>query len=257
MSPPPDRKLAAILSADVVGYSLMMGRDEAGTLDTLRDRRDFMSRLIEEYHGRIVGTAGDSVLADFPSVVNAVECAVRIQREFLERNAAVEEDRRMLFRIGINLGDVLVEDDDLYGEGVNIAARLQALAEPGGILISGTVFDQIKSKLSLGFEFLGPQEVKNIAESVPAYRVLLGEEFGAAGNGSLDFAGGGMASAAGQAGQLSKRQRFIRRAALAGVLMAIPFVINMLTWHGEPWFIWPALAVLTIFSLRSIWVWGR
>jgi len=134
------RRLVAILAADIVGYSRLMGEDETATLATLRAYRAACAALIDSHRGRIVGTAGDSMLAEFASVVRAVECAVGMQREIAERNAGLPEDRRMLFRIGVNLGDVLVEQDDLYGDGVNIAARLQALADPGGILISGLGF---------------------------------------------------------------------------------------------------------------------
>lgn len=138
----------------------MMGRDEPGTLRQLKASRELMVEEIGRHRGRVFATAGDSLLAEFSSVVNAVECAVRIQRGLAERNAGLPEANRMLFRIGINLGDVLIEGDDLFGDGVNIAARLQALAEPGGILISGAVFEQVRTKLSLAFDALGPQPVR-------------------------------------------------------------------------------------------------
>ena len=169
----PERKLAAILAADVVGYSRLMEADEAATLAALKACRETMAKLISEYRGRIVGTAGDSVLAEYGSAVTAVDCAVRIQRRLTERNAGLPEERRMRFRIGLNVGDVLVEGDDLFGEGINIAARLEGLAEPGGILISGSVFDQVRNKLAVAFDYVGPLSVKNISESVPAWRVLL------------------------------------------------------------------------------------
>ena len=178
METAPERKLTTILSADVAGYSRLMGADEAGTLASLRACRELLARQIARHRGRVVGQAGDSVLAEFGSVVGAVECAVAIQRELAERNAALPPERRMLFRIGVNLGDVLVDGGDLFGEGVNIAARLQALAEPGGILVSGPVFDQVRRKLTLGFDYLGPQSVKNIADEVPAYRVVLDGDAG-------------------------------------------------------------------------------
>jgi adenylate cyclase len=165
------RKLAAILSADVKGYSRLMAADEEGTLRTLSAYRQEMDTLIGDRDGRVVGTAGDSVLAEFPSAVEAVRCAVEIQEALGARNAELPKDRRLDFRIGINLGDVMVEGDDLFGDGVNVAARLQALAEPGGIYVSGGIYDQIRGKLPFGADFLGEQTVKNIAEPVRVYRL--------------------------------------------------------------------------------------
>jgi adenylate cyclase len=165
------RKLAAILSADVKGYSRLMAADEEATLRTLNAYRLKMDALIADRDGRVVGTAGDSVLAEFPSAVEAARCAVEIQEELAARNAELPVDRRLEFRIGINLGDVMVEGDDLFGDGVNVAARLQALAEPGGIDVSGGIYDQIKGKLPFGADFLGEQRVKNIAEPVRVYRL--------------------------------------------------------------------------------------
>jgi adenylate cyclase len=165
------RKLAAILSADVKGYSRLMAADEEGTLRTLNAYRLQMDALIAGHDGRVVGTAGDSVLAEFASAVEAARCAVEIQEELASRNAELPKDRRLEFRIGINLGDVMVEGDDLFGDGVNVAARLQALAEPGGVYVSGGIYDQIKGKLPFGADFLGEQTVKNIAEPVRIYRL--------------------------------------------------------------------------------------
>ena len=167
------RKLTAILSADVRGYSRLMGEDEGGTLRTLNVYKEVIGSLIRQYRGRVVGTAGDSVLAEFASVVDTVHCAVEIQKELKTRNADLPESRRMEFRIGINLGDVIEEGEQIYGDGVNIAARLESLAEAGGISISGTAYDQVKNKLALGYEFLGEQTVKNIAEPVRVYRVRM------------------------------------------------------------------------------------
>src|SRR5580692_8045326 len=173
MSTEIERRLTNIFSADVLGYSRLMGLDEAGTLALLNDYKVIMNELIAQHRGRIVSTAGDGVLAEFPSSVMAVQSAVNIQRQLAERNQKLEPDRQMWFRIGINLGDVIVERDDIFGDDVNIAARLQSMAEPGGILISGTVFDQVKNKLSLSFNFLGPQRLKNIDAEVPAYRAVM------------------------------------------------------------------------------------
>ncbi|HEV8712259.1 MAG TPA: adenylate/guanylate cyclase domain-containing protein [Candidatus Binatia bacterium] len=166
-----ERKLSAILSADVKGYSRLMGEDEVGTLRTLTAYREVTDALIQQHRGRIVGTAGDSILAEFASAVDAVQGAVEIQQALKTRNAALPAERRMEFRIGINVGDVIVEGPQIYGDGVNIAARLEALAEGGGICLSGTVYDQIENKLSLGYEYLGEQTVKNIAKPVRVYRV--------------------------------------------------------------------------------------
>jgi adenylate cyclase len=165
------RKLAAILSADVKGYSRLMAADEEGTLRTLNAYRQEMDALVAGRDGRIVGSAGDSVLAEFPSAVEAARCAVEIQQALAARNSELPKDRRLEFRIGINLGDVMVEGDDLFGDGVNVAARLQALAEPGGIYVSGGIYDQIRGKLPFGADFLGEQTVKNIAEPVRVYRL--------------------------------------------------------------------------------------
>jgi adenylate cyclase len=164
------RKLAAILSADVKGYSRLMGEDEKGTVLTLNAYREVITGLIQHHHGRVVDSPGDNLLAEFASVVDAVECAVEIQKELKTRNAALPENRRMEFRIGINLGDVIEEEGRIYGDGVNIAARLQGLSEAGGVCISGTAYDQVENKLGLEYEYLGDQEIKNIAKRIRAYR---------------------------------------------------------------------------------------
>ena len=167
------RKLAAILSADVQGYSRLMEEDEEGTIRTLKAYMEVINGFIQQHRGRLVATGGDSVLAEFASVVDAVRCAVGIQEELKERNKDVAENRRMEFRIGVNLGDVVEEGDTILGDGVNIAARVQSLAEAGGICITGTAYDQIKNKLALGYEYVGEQTVKNIKEPVKVYRVLM------------------------------------------------------------------------------------
>ena len=167
------RKLTAILSTDVVGYSRLMGEDEEATVRTLTTYREVLTTLIQQHNGKVVDSPGDNLLAEFASVVDAVQCAVAVQKEIKSRNDELSENRRMQFRIGINLGDVIQEEDRIYGDGVNIAARLEALADPGGICVSKTAFDHIETKLPLGYEFLGEQEVKNIAKPVGAYRVLM------------------------------------------------------------------------------------
>jgi TolB-like protein/class 3 adenylate cyclase len=168
------RRLAAIVAADVAGYSRLVGADEEGTLAALTAlRRELAHPKIEEHHGRIVRTTGDGLLVEFASVVDAVRCAVEVQRDMAQRNGPVPIDRRIEFRIGINLGDIINDGDDIFGDGVNIAARLEALAEPGGICVSRVVRDQVRDKLPIGFEDRGEQRVKNIARPVRIYRVLL------------------------------------------------------------------------------------
>jgi adenylate cyclase len=170
-----ERKLTAILSADVKGYSRLMGNDEEATIRTLTTYREVMTTLIQQHRGRVVDSPGDNLLAEFASAVDAVQSAVEIQQALKVRNADLSDSRKMEYRIGINVGDVIVEGERLYGDGVNIAARLEGLAEPGGICISGTVYDQVENKLALGYEYVGEQEVKNIAKPVRVYRVR-GEE---------------------------------------------------------------------------------
>ncbi len=169
-----ERKLTAILSADVEGYSRLMGEDEEETIRTLTYYRQLMATPIQGHRGRVVDSPGDNLLAEFGSVVDAVQCAVVIQITLRAENANLPQNRRMEFRVGINLGDVMVEGERIYGDGVNIAARMEGLAEGGGICISGVVFDQTKGKVSVNFEDLGPQQVKNIAEPIRAYRAVLG-----------------------------------------------------------------------------------
>jgi class 3 adenylate cyclase len=168
---PARRRLAAILAADVVGYSRMMGEDEQGTLTALKAcRRDLFEPQVVRYHGRIFKVIGDGVLAEFPSVVDAVRCAVEIQTSMINQQFG-DVAKTIIFRMGINIGDVIADGEDLYGDGVNIAARLETLSPPGGLCISGPVFDQIKNKLQLDYEDLGEQTVKNIAEPLRVYRI--------------------------------------------------------------------------------------
>ncbi|WP_245267825.1 adenylate/guanylate cyclase domain-containing protein [Rhizobium sp. 2MFCol3.1] len=266
------RKLTTIFSADVQDYTRLMGVDEEGTLETLKRYRDRMSRLIESHGGRVVNTWGDGLIAEFPSVVEAVRAAVDVQNELAGLNAARPADGRMLFRIGINLGDVIVEGSDIYGDGVNIAARLQAQAPAGGVVISNTVYDQVRNKVAVGFDFLGPLNVKNVAEAVPSYAVRIGE---GAGDAAPPTAGptraAGMPSgAAAQStgpGPLSGRRRGLlagvlsgqnagqspdqrRNLEVLGVIAAALVVINTLTWHGVFWAAWPLLALAYVAAMR-------
>ncbi len=172
----PKRKLSAILSADVKGYSRLMGVDETGTVNRLKEYRALMTDLIQQYRGRVVDSPGDNILSEFSSVVDATECAVKIQEELKKKNSGLPDDRKMEFRIGINLGDVIEDGQRIYGDGVNIAARVEGLAKVGGICISGSAYEQVENKLSAGFEYLGEHTVKNIAKPIRIYRVLMEPE---------------------------------------------------------------------------------
>jgi adenylate cyclase len=203
-----ERKLAAILCADVYGYSRLMGENEEATLRTLTSHRKLIDFAIDQHHGRFVNSAGDSVLAEFASVVEAVNCAVEIQTELKAENESLAPERRMEFRIGVNLGDVMVDGDQIHGDGVNVAARLEGLAEPGGIYISRTVHENIRNKLPLNCEDLGEQALKNIAEPVRVYRVLL--------NG---------AAASRRTQQLTRKYRRVGVLSLTGLAMVIAMIV--------------------------------
>ena len=247
-----ERKLTTVLCADVQGYSRLMELDEEATLDTLRGYREAMSALVERHKGRIVGTAGDSALAEFPSVVEALQCAVEIQRELAARNAALASDRRMNFRIGLNIGDVMVEGEDIYGEGVNVAARLEELAEPGGICISGTVYDQVHNKMSLGYEYLGEQLVKNISEQVPVYRVSITES----GAGEFRATARNRTPPPGTPNRDSplpgsRFRQFFFSASKLSVVVAFLFAIDWLA--GEGWWVhWFALIAAFVILLKGL-----
>jgi adenylate cyclase len=236
-----------------------MEADEAGTLATLRRYRGAMATLVERHDGRIVNTWGDAVIAEFASVVEAVQCAVETQQEISGHNGGLPEPRRMRFRIGIHLGDVMVEGDDVYGDGVNIAARLQELAEPGGILISGPVYDQVHNKLSIGFDCLGQQSLKNVVNPVTGYRVLQGAV------GTRPFASRpGVARAPAtpprppphaQGGLSRAWEWYIGLPRLAAVTIALAvfmLVINVFSGLHEIWFQWPAAVFLLIAVLWTV-----
>jgi adenylate cyclase len=208
------RKLTAIFSADVAGYSRLMAENENHTVKTIAAYREIMSSLIKQHRGRVVDSPGDNVLAEFSSVVDAVQCAVAVQNEIQPRNTDLPENRRMEFRIGINLGDVIDEDDRIYGDGVNISARLEALADPGGICVSKTAFDQIETKLPLGYEYLGEQSVKNIPKPIGAYRVLMKPD---------------------AAGKVIGEKRFLgtysRRTAMAAIIILAMVAGGLVSWN--------------------------
>lgn len=232
------RKLTTILAADAAGYSSVMEADEVRTLSDLRAARAVFSQFIARHHGRIANTAGDGLIAEFPSVVEAVQCAIEVQRE-LDANT----EGHLRFRIGVHLGDVMVDGDDLLGEGVNLAARLQSMAEPGGILISQQVYDQVQKKLSVGFQYLGEKHPKNFTESVAVYSVGEGEGAAPDKNGSKKRLR--PAAAPG-----SKRARWIAAAQRYGVILAVLLVLDLMTGDGF-WVQWPALGVALLLALRS------
>jgi class 3 adenylate cyclase len=253
------RKLTTIMSADVQDYTRLMGADEEGTLDTLRRYRDSMSGLIGLHGGRVVNTWGDGLIAEFPSVVEAVRAAIDIQNELAQANSGKPADGRMMFRIGINLGDVIEQDNDLYGDGVNIAARLQAQANAGGIVISNTVYDHVRNKLSVAFDFLGDLTVKNVHDAIPSYSVRVGETAQPAQNTYQPSQAQPQQSsvpsdfpptlppspelARAMDGLARYQGRFLPVIAISA---AIVLAINIFTWHGEFWAAWPLLFLGTI-----------
>jgi class 3 adenylate cyclase len=240
------RKLTTIFSADVQDYTRLMGMDEEGTLATLKRYRDAMSRLIGAHGGRVINTWGDGLIAEFPSVVEAVRTAVDIQNELAGLNATRTADGRMLFRIGINLGDVIVEGDDIYGDGVNIAARLQASATAGGIVISSTVYDQVRNKVAVGFDFLGSLAVKNVADAVPSYAVRIGEDTDGAPHQTIEPAPSPVASGKPAPQAATRRDR---RLGFLAVVAAALIAINVLSWQGVFWAGWPILALAVLSAL--------
>jgi adenylate cyclase len=259
------RRLTTVLCADVHGYSRLMEADEAGTLATLRRHRTAMAGLVERHDGRIVNTWGDAVIAEFASVVEAVQCAVEIQQEISSQEPDAPQAQRMRFRIGINLGDVMVEGPDIYGDGVNIAARLQELAEPGGIVVAGSVYEQVHNKLPVGFDHLGQQPMKNVAP-VTTYRVAMAG--GTVGRGSVvvDRNSGARADAASRAGASGLRDEpstwmgvvshwfsnLPRDVTTLLVIAGFLVLINAFTGLHRIWFHWPVAAILFIVVMRTL-----
>ncbi|AGB71353.1 MULTISPECIES: adenylate/guanylate cyclase domain-containing protein [Rhizobium] len=248
------RKLTTIFCADVQDYTRLMGKDEEGTLSTLRRYRDAMKRLIEAHGGRVINTWGDGVFAEFPSVVEAVRAAIDTQNELAGYNAVINPDKQMLFRIGLNLGDVIADGDDLYGDGVNIAARLQSRAAPGGIVISNTVYDQVRNKVAVGFDFLGQLEVKNIDGGVPSYAVRIGSVQVV--DTTSDYRSPRPERAPARAPEPVAQEPALqdwRRSYAAPLIVCIGLaILNGLTWHGEFWAKWPILAILWVTAFRYV-----
>jgi len=230
------RKLAAIFSADVKDYSRLMRDDETATVRTLNAYREVMTKLICQHHGRVVDSPGDNLLAEFVSVVDGVQSAVAIQKELKALNVKLAANRKMEFRIGINLGDIIEEGDRIYGDGVNIAARLETLADPGGICISRTAYDQIEDKLPLGYEYLGDKIVKNIPKPIQAYRVLVEPE---------EFTKKSWAKEVAEDPEEDKRLDetvFNNHMYIYFGVIIFLFLINLFTYDGDIWFHFPALA---------------
>ena len=256
------RRLTTVLCADVYGYSRLMEADETRTLETLRRYRTAIAGLVERHDGRIVNTWGDAVIAEFASVVEAVQCAVEIQQEISNQDSDPPDANPMRFRIGINLGDVMVDGSDIYGDGVNIASRLQELAEPGGVVISSSVYDQVHNKLSVGFDCLGQRPMKNVAP-VTSYRVTTGGQIA----GQRSFAtderpqGGAVAGAlwTGDRHEPSTWTRVVpdwlaklpRPVAVALTVSAFLILINVFSGMHKIWFHWPVAALLFGALLRT------
>lgn len=245
MPEPLQRKLTTILAADAEGYSRLMERDEIGAFDALRQARSVFARFIERHYGRIANTAGDGLIAEFPSVVEAVQCAVEVQRELGAMQNGSDDALR--FRIGVHLGDVIVDGGDLLGEGVNLAARLEAMALPGDILISQQVYDQVHSKLSVAFDYVGERRPKNYSQDVPVYRIA-----GLADLTERDVRLRPDARAPGRAepdsGRLAARLRL--RAKLFAVLWGALVILNMIV-GGPFWSFWPGLAMAALLGLMA------
>lgn len=260
------RRLTTVLCADVHGYSRLMEADEAGTLETLRRYRTAIAGLVERHDGRIVNTWGDAIIAEFASVVEAVQCAVEIQQEISNQDSGPPDANPMRFRIGVNLGDVMVDGSDLYGDGVNIAARLQELAEPGGIVISSSAYDQVHNKLSVGFDCLGQRPMKNIAP-MTSYRVTMSGQTAQA----RSFPPGERLTSQGAVAgsetgavhrdryQQSTWMRFVsdglaklpRPVAVALTVSAFLILINVFTGMHRIWFHWPVAAILFGVLMRT------
>lgn len=243
------RKLTTILAADAEGYSRAMDRDEVSTLSALRAARIVFSKFIERHHGRIVNTAGDGLIAEFPSVVEAVQCAIEVQNELVSDSHSRVQDVTLRFRIGIHLGDVMIDGSDLLGEGVNLAARLETMAEPGGVLISQQVYDQVQHKLSIGFEYLGEKRPKNFAEDVSVYRLSLGKKQRI----KVRTASKARSNRNSESSKLVSndlRELTIHRAKLYGAILIVLVVVDLLT--GTPfWAHWPGLALGTLIALKA------
>lgn len=259
-----ERKLTTILCADVAGYSRLMEQDEVGTLQSLKKAREIIIAEIETHSGRLINMVGDAVIADFASVVNAVHCSVAVQNKLQEHRQSQTNEVPLSFRIGLNLGDVIIEGDDIFGDGVNIAARLEGLAPQDGVCISGTVYDHVKGKFPMGFNFLGEKKVKNIEEAISVYSLELNlpqQDTDREAPATPKFSDSEMDFTASEEIQLRKQVKrqanFYRRAMMTGSLILFLFLINILSSPGYLWFIWPALPMFLILALDAMRVFGK
>jgi len=257
------RRLTTVLCADVYGYSRLMEADEAGTLEALRRSRAAIARLVERHDGRIVNTWGDAVIAEFASVVEAVQSAIEIQQEISDQASGAPQANQMQFRIGINLGDVMVDGTNIYGDGVNIASRLQELADPGGVVISSSVYDQVHNKLSVGFDCLGQRPMKNIAP-LTSYRLTLGGQ--TAGQASIPMDENRTPSQRTYAPRMDDRRepssstnavsdwlgKLPRPLAVALTVSAFLIMINLFSGGHKIWFHWPVAVILFGAALRTV-----
>ncbi len=259
-----ERKLTTILCADMKGYSRMMEQDEERTLQSLKEARTLFKEEIDASGGRIINMPGDAIIADFPSVVKALDCSVTIQNRLNDNKV---DELSPQFRIGLNLGDVIIEGSDIFGDGVNIASRLEGLAPVGGVCISGTVFDHIKAKRPLDFEYMGAQHVKNIQENIDAYALNL--------NGDANFiniqntnkknrtrSSHGVETPIGDEEaeirkQIKREAGFYRRLVGMGSIVLLVFFINMFTSPSYPWFLWPAMSIAFVLSMDAFRVFGK
>lgn len=262
MSSSVERKLTTVLCADVAGYSRLMEKNEEATLRSLKTAREIFKTKLIAHGGRLINMAGDGLISEFPSVVNAVHCAVSIQDELDRFLKDGKFDVPLKFRIGLNLGDVMVEGDDIFGDGVNIAARLEALAPAGGICISGTVYDHVKSKFPSGFDYLGEKQVKNIEGAIPVYSLQLNAARSSPQPKAYSTAKGADTPEPSDAEtrlrqQVKRQARFYRRCLMMGTILVFLMVINLVTSPSHLWFFWPALPIAFTLALDAFRVFGK
>ncbi len=258
-----ERKLTTVMCADVAGYSRLMEKNEEATLNCLKKAREVFKSNIKDHGGRLINMTGDGIIAEFPSVVNAMHCAVSIQNNLADFTAQNKFEVPMTFRLGLNLGDVMIEGDDIFGDGVNIAARLEALAPPGGICISGTVYDHVKGKFPLGFNYLGEKQVKNIETAVQVYALQLHEE-----QTSNDTSPRQEPTDTPHSSvidedeeklrkQVKRRAGFYRRCMMMGSVVVFLLIINLITSPSTLWFFWPALPIAFTLALDGFRVFSK
>jgi|GEM_PF-1370341 len=257
MSNTVERKLTTILCADVCGYSKQMGQDEEGTHARLKAAREVFSAYVTDYSGRIVNMTGDGLVAEFGSVVQAVKCAVTVQNFFNNKKLNAPDSDAMIFRIGLNLGDVIIDGEDIFGDGVNIAARLETLTAPGGINISGTVYDHVKGKFPKHFSFLGEKQFKNIKEAVPVYSLNLANS----GISDIPASEEALPPVSIEEEKIRKQVRsqaaFYRRGIKTAILVLFLFLINVMGSTAYFWFLWPTIPLITFLIFDAIRVFGR